>query len=226
MKHSALFFFFLLLQSASWAQDYLQPENSAYFDTQLDYRVTVGKVLGRELPYDLPKVIVLPSFHKEYIVGIAPEANGCAVVLGRADLLLWTYEVASSEPVRSRALLRDYPDDPLDVTVTVQRRSTTQTLCDRIASVWESALLQTRYSNSCSLDQSCTVVTDGVSYHFSTWVLGIGRITGKTQTPNAESPPWLLTSLVHTMRRFAEADVQIGARELEQALERVENVLE
>lgn len=50
MKHSALFFFFLLTQSSSWAQDHLQPENSAYFDSQLDHRVTVGKVLGRELP--------------------------------------------------------------------------------------------------------------------------------------------------------------------------------
>lgn len=226
MKHSALFFFFLLTQPVSWAQDYLQPENSAYFDSQLDYRVTVGKVLGRELPYDLPKVMVLPSNQREYIVGIAPQATGCAIVFGRADLRLWTYEVASSEPARSRALLRDYPEDPLDVTVTVQRRSTTQTLCERIAKVWESALLQTRYSNSCSLDQSCTIVTDGVSYHFSTWVLGIGKLAGKTQNPNAESPPWLLISLIYTMRRFAEADVQVGARELEQALERVENVSE
>lgn len=226
MKHSALLFFFLVMQSASWAQDYLQPENSAYFDSQLDYRVTVGKVLGRELPYDLPKVMVLPSNQKEYIVGIAPEATGCSIVFGRADYLLWTYAVAASGTRRDRALLKDYPKDPLDVTVTVQRRSTTKTLCDRIAKVWESALLQTRYSNSCLLDQSCTIVTDGVSYHFSTLVLGFGRLAGKTQNPTAESPPWLLISLVHTMRRFAEPDAQVGARELEQALERVENVLE
>lgn len=225
MKHITLFFCVFLMQSASWAQDYLQPENSVYDDSQLDYHVTVGKILGRDLPYDLPKVVVLPGNQREYIVGVAPEATGCAVVFGRVDLLLWRYEVASSEPQRSRELLRDYPRDPLDVSVTVQRRSATRTLCDRISSVWESAILQTRYGRSCPPDQLCEIVTDGVSYHFSTWVLGMGTLAGQTHSPNSESPPGRLVSLVSTMRRYAQADVEVGARELEQALERVEEAL-
>ena len=225
MKHSSVFFIILFLQSASWAQDYLQPENSAYFDSQLDYHVMVGKVLGRELPYNLPKVIVMPSNQREYIVYIAPEASRCMIVFGRVDLLLWRYEVASSEPERSLELLRDYPRDPLDVSVTVQRQNTTQALCDRIAKVWELALLQTRYESSCLPDQICTIVTDGVSFHFSTWVLGIGTLSGQTTSPNSELLPGLLVSLVSTMRRYAESDVQVGARELEQALERVEEAL-
>lgn len=225
MKHTALFFCVFLMRSTSWAQDYLQPANSAFDDSQLDYHVTVGKVLGRELPYDSPKVVVITSNQREYIVGLAPEANGCAVVFGRVDLLLWRYEVASSEPARSRELLRDYPRDPLDVPVTVKRRSTTQSLCDRIASVWESALLQTRYERSCRPNQLCEIVVDGVSFHFSTWVPGMGALAGKTHSPNSESPPGQLVSLVSTMRRYAESDRQVGIRELEQALERVEEAL-
>jgi hypothetical protein len=91
MKRTALLCV-ALASASSWAQDHLEPEDAFYSTTQLDYRVAVGKVLGRALPYNLPKVIVLPSNQKEYIVGLAPEATGCAIVFGRADFLLWTYE--------------------------------------------------------------------------------------------------------------------------------------
>src|SRR5688572_314440 len=113
---------YLFFQSPLWAQDHLEPEDSIYEASRSEYHLNVAKVLGSKLPYDLPKVIVIPSNQREYIVGIAPEAPECSIVSGRAELLLWTYEVASSEPRRRRELLRGYPSDPLDVPVSVQRR--------------------------------------------------------------------------------------------------------
>jgi hypothetical protein len=83
------------------------------------------------------------------------------------------------------------------------------------------ALLRTRYW-ICPADQLCEIVVDGVSFHFSTWVRGIGTVAGQTHSPKPESPPGQLASLVYTMRRYAESDAQVGSIELEQVLARVE----
>ena len=223
VKHAVLLCV-VIGQPAAWAQDHLEPEDSVYSVSLLDYRVTLATVLGRVLPYNVPKVIVIPSNQREYIVGLAPENMGCVVVLGRADLLLWSYQVASAEPGRERSLLEGYPRDPLDVPVSIHRRLADTALCDRITSVWEVALLDVRYQ-PCAANQLCEVTVDGVSYHFSTWVRGMGTIAGQTDDPKPESLAGKLVQLTHTMQRFAQTDDPVDRVELERSLERVEQAM-
>lgn len=212
----------LFISASALAQGsgaHLEPDDSV-FDKgwRLDYYSNVARVLGDVVPEQAPKVYVLPSNMPEYVVGIDDRESSCSIVVGRVEHTLWAYESRKDAP--DLELPADWPKDPLDVEVEVDAQPAPRHFCDRIQAVWIATLLETRYPDSGQVQ----IGLDGVSFHFSVWLRGMGMLHGKIWSPEPMTTPGKLVALAHAMRNFARtgsqdtlARVQTALAELERA---------
>jgi hypothetical protein len=215
----------LFLSASALAQGagaQLEPDDAIFgYEWRLDYYSNVARVLGNVVPDQSPKVYVLPSNMREYVVGIDDEEGSCAIVFGRVEYTLWVYESRKENPELQR-LTSEFPDDPLDVEVAVETQPAARHFCDRIREAWLAVLLETRYPEP----DHVRLGLDGVSFHFSVWLRRMGMLNGKIWSPEEQTIPGQLVALTFAMRNYARSgsrdelgNVQSALAELEGALE-------
>lgn len=215
----------LLLSASALAQGpgaHLEPDDSMFgYEWRRDYYSNVAKVLGNVVPEQSPKVYVLPSNMREYVVGIDDEEGACAIVFGRVEYTLWIYESRKENP-ELKQLTSEYPDDPLDVEVVVETQPAARNFCDRIREAWVAVLLKTRYPEP----DDVRLGLDGVSFHFSVWLRGMGMLNGKVWSPENQTIPGKLTALTFAMRNYARSGSQDELEKMQSALTELEGALE
>ncbi|MES2624661.1 MAG: hypothetical protein V4628_05255 [Pseudomonadota bacterium] len=196
------------------AQDtnHLLPENSVYAIPSLaTYYFKVGQTFNDVFSFDAAKVVVLPSFGYEYVVGIEGGGEGCSLVHAETTVRLSGYEIID-QPSDDESL-----DDPLDAPLKIFSQSIAPELCNQINEIWQTILLDTRYAVPNESD-GISLGGDGTSYHFSTWVMGTGVLSGQTHSPAQTTLSGKLVELSHSMSSYARSGASNDLAELEQAV--------
>lgn len=210
----------LLSSATGQAQDHLEPDSSIFRSGwSFDYYSNVARVLGDVLPTNSPKVFVLPSNMHEYVIGTNTEDTRCSVVVGRVQHILWMYDSREDDETIDEYMFdAGYPIDPLEVQVSIDTQPAPARVCERIRNAWVQLLLQTRYPDP----ETRRLGFDGVSYHFSAWLRGMGTLSGQTWSPDQQTVPGKFVMLAHAMRDFARSGSADDFELLESALAKLE----
>jgi hypothetical protein len=90
----------------------------------------------------------------------------------------WMLRVWETDEI-SNLLIKDKP-------VLIAKRAIGRDLAELLYRTWVNALLEVRATNI------STAAVDGVCYAFSSWVYGLGELSGEANNPQVEAPPlWL-----------------------------------
>lgn len=172
----------LCFSLSAWADDYLDPEESLFsgdvngFIDEYDFQV-VTYFKSTFVDGVILKVIVLPSFEPEYVVGIKKLGDGYVVFYDRSEVQLATYEfefkrkkselekIKTDDPEKHREklsiLMSQYPDNKFDAKHIVCEKPIDENLVKAIHFVWIEMLLRTQYSKDSNMGR------DRTDYHFS-----------------------------------------------------------
>jgi hypothetical protein len=224
-----IFIFLLLLPLTCFAagEDHLVPENSVYADQSLiDYDILVSRVLGSKIPSTNLKLIAIPSFRNEYAISVDQETNACKVSYLETKYHLWIYELSKEykgieKDSNMEEMLSEMPANPYDVPVVTHNASLENEECNRITSVWNKTLLNTRYP---AITDKVVLMVDGTIYHFSTWIRGYGTISGKTYSPDSSKIPGRLVGLANAIGSYAKENTPTNKIKLANAIKDLENV--
>ena len=197
----------LLLSSFLGATEHLEPEDSRFSGIPIldEYNWTVITAFDVNYDFDVKaKVIVMPSFHPEYALGIKKINNDYTVFHYVAEMSYWGYtslKMMKSEVIQvveDGELQRDiegikkiestYPGDFRDIKINRCEASLTPALAIDIIELWNHMLLKTTYAPEYSGGP------DGVTYHFSN-----NSMAGQTWSPNPKSEPGKLVDIVRGM---------------------------
>ncbi len=223
------------------AQDHLIPDPSLLVDDSR-YRSKVRYVFREAFerngsPFGEPnrevtlRAIVLPSFEKEFAVGVLASPEGQEVFLLEPSTSVWATELRclmereeaaenGKRPTRSKRLMEALEklrlQGPLaDQNIPVQRkaRPIPAELARELRSLWKEMLLGTRHVP----DDEVLNGADGTTYNFSAFFAGRGEISGHVWSPQPSCRTYRLVALVHAMAGYAKGKIEL--KELEEKLE-------
>jgi hypothetical protein len=224
-----IFIILLLLPVTCYSQgeDHLVPEDSVYADqASIEYDILVSRIFGKYIPYTYLKMIATPTARNEYAISINQEANVCNVSYLESKHYLWLYELLKGndeieKDPEIKKILSELPDDPHKMPVIEHTASLENDACNRIASVWNKTLLNTRYPE---ITDEFVIGVDGTEYHFSTWILGHGTISGKAWSPDPSKIPGKLVALVNAIGFYARESTLTNKKKLNKAIKELEDV--
>jgi hypothetical protein len=222
---------FSLAQAApTWAQDHLLPDPGVFGETDA-FLVQVRLVFAQAFEEGvLLRAVVIPSFEKEYAVGLRETAKGCEVFLLTPSTQIWNTELirdyergelrcyVNGKPLplkddkNYQRLKANNPSDYKDIRVTRQSRPVPKDLADNLRHLWNERLLEVEDSDE--LDGQ-----DGETYYFSLSDAGSVPVSGHIWSPKPDSKVGRLVAVVPTLADFAsgKADAARLAAQIERA---------
>jgi hypothetical protein len=221
---------FLSMPRAVSAQDHLIPDCGVLAESD-DFLLNVQRVFAQAFEQRVSlKAIVIPSFEKEYAVGIQESKKGAAEVFVLSpSSQLWDTEIlkeyeegklrsyVSNKPValqddkNYQRLKQTTPNDYRKISVTRRARPIPKDLADQVTALWRERLLEVRHP--AVLDEG----NDGETYYFSAWVQGRGQLSGHVWSPEPGSKVGKLVAVVTAL-----ADYSNGKGDVKQLAESVD----
>jgi hypothetical protein len=222
--------FVVTLSHSVSAQEHLVPDVDAFADPD-SYLLKARKVFIHAFDNGVvARVLVLPSFRKEFCIGVSAEGEAVEAFVLEASYSIWSTVlvddcqeeidtlVLNGENVPPELLgsLKAFKKQAVEFrTIKAMKRSRSipRELCEEIKAVWEKVLLDVRHP------KEDVNGLDGVSYHFSTFIKGRGDLSGQTWSPNEGSKMDRLTSLAETIGEYArgKVDLTMLKKKLEEA---------
>jgi len=198
------------------AQDHLIPDISAFADPD-GYLLKCRHVFASAFEHDVTvRALVLPSFTKEYVVGLQIGAAGAQAFVLEPSSSIWDTELLEmyKKGEIGPALTRDGKKIPLDqnkgyqtlkkrtpedfraIKAVCRARPLPRAVAGGVQTLWEAMLLEVRHSEK---DDGL----DGITYHFSPWIQRHGDLSGHIWSPEPESKTGQLTRLAEALADFA-----------------------
>jgi hypothetical protein len=165
------------------------------------YLVAVRDILVRGAVQSPAVMVTLPSFQPESMVYILPKGDQVFVVSATVSKQIWSTEKKE------------------EIKVEQKEKAIKAEIADQIGSVFAMATSQTHYP------KEEVMGLDGVTYHFSSFVIGIGVRAGQTWSPDPHSTCGMLVTLGEHLHRFvrgelSEEELSIEAKALLKALKK------
>lgn len=220
-------------------EDHLEPLDSIYTGLALfDYQVMVAKYFEqgpgwKDHDQDLvASVIVIPSFMREYRIGIEYTKGKYSIVTITPEVTLFMFHTMQQRKAERQAggpdaakkaddeltwikNFRDQGRAPPEKLEDIKRercvRAIDKPLAEKILRVWYAMLRRTRYTD----DPMTGRGWEGVSYHF-TMTLAEFIMGGRAWSPPEESNTGRLVAVAETMRRYCREGRPEITRQLEQ----------
>lgn len=220
-----------LAQAApTWAQDHLLPDIGVFGEPD-EFLVNVRLIFAQAFEEGvLLRAVVIPSFEKEYAVGMRETAKGCEVFLLTPSTQIWntelirdyergkTLSVVNGKPLplkddkNYQRLKTNNPSDYRDIRVTRKARPVPKDLADNLRHLWNERLQEVEGSDK--LDGM-----DGETYYFSLSDIGRMPVSGHIWSPKPDSKAGRLVAVIPTLADFAigKADAARLAAQVERA---------
>ena len=195
---------------AGFKADELQPSDDVLSEPiSLGYYLALRRSLSAEHEYRKCQVLTVPSFAPEWAVYLIRDDTGPAQVVYKVlKTQLWLdmpYNRPQAE-AGSNAPEANVTGEPSVERTIAMLSAPTAELLER---VWVSVLARVKYP------ETITLGVDGTSYYVSHWQRGLGVRSGKTWSPDSQSPAGALVALATALRTYALADVhQRGSIEI------------
>jgi hypothetical protein len=188
------------------------------------------------------RALVMPSFQKEYVVGIRAKNKAVEAFILEPSSSIWDTELVRLRengeikeltregnafkevpPKKSAALKKLKERTPADYrTIKASRfaRPIPGELAGEMTAIWRTMLLDVRHPPEGAFED----VMDGDTYHFSAWIWGRGAISGHAHEPDPESKTGRLASLADALGDYArgKADLTLLKQEVEQAAKAID----
>jgi hypothetical protein len=208
---------FLSLVQAASAQEHLIPDSSLLAEPD-DFLINLSRVFVQAFDHRVSlRAVVIPSFEKEYAVGIQETKKGEAEVFVLSPSsqiwdtkILKEYEegkvrsyvngkpVAIQDDENYQKLKKTTPDDYRKIKVTRRARPIPKDLANRVTALWHERLLEVRHPADLDLG------TDGDTYYFSAWVQGRGQLSGHIWSPDPDSRTGRLAAVVASLSDYSK----------------------
>ncbi len=227
---------FVLALLVAWGsmasgQDHLSPERGVLADPH-DYHYMVSQVfLSAYEPEVFARCVVLPSFRKEYVVGLRETEEGAEAFRMEASSHIWDIvslkdyesgqvvvfgkdgkEVPLEQNRSYQDLKKRTPADYHQIKTVDARRPLPKPLAEDIGAIWRTMLLDARYPDE--IDRS----KDGTTSHYSAFVLERGNLGGELRNKGT-GPAKALTQLRVKLDEYVRGlcDLDALSKELEAA---------
>ena len=207
------------------AQDHLVPDASAFVDPN-EYLLKLRHVFAQAFEEGVKlRALVIPSFQKEYVVGLQTRGKGVEAFVLEPTSIIWDTELVrlyekgeiktftheggkykEVPPEKSVALKRlkeKTPADYRNIKATRRARPIPGELAGDIEAIWTTMLLDVRHV------EKPDDIMDGVTYHFSARIGVRGEISGQTDSPEEESKTGRLAALADAMGDYARGKVNL-----------------
>jgi hypothetical protein len=211
------------------AQEHLIPAADV-FENPDDYDLKVRHVFARVFDKGVTlRVLVTPSFVKEYAVGLFVTDEKVEVFVLDPSSQIWNTELIKmyeegklmaytrkgkkiplEENEAYKRLKKSAPSDYRAIKTTRKARPISKELAEEIKSLWDEMLLKARHPSEPVLGM------DGVTYDFSADIKGRGELSGHIWSPEPESKTGRFTKLAETMADYAR-----GKADLRKLMERL-----
>ncbi len=222
----------VVLAAPANAPDHLNPDTSAFADPD-SHLLKCRHVFASAFEHEVTlRALVLPSFTKEYVVGIQVGDAGAEAFVLEPSSSIWDTELLDmykkgeigpsltsdgkeiplDQDQAYKALKKRAPEDYRAIRAICQARRLPRAVADEIKTLWKAMLLEVRHSEEEDEDG-----LDGITYHFSAWVPGRGDLSGHIWTPEPESKAGQLARLAEALADFAR-----GAAALQPLVVRLE----
>lgn len=220
----------VVLAAPADAQDHLNPDTSAFADPD-SHLLKCRHVFASAFEHEVTlRALVLPSFTKEYVVGIQVGDAGAEAFVLEPSSSIWDTELLEmykkgeigpsltsdgkeiplDQDQAYKALKKRAPEDYRAIKAIRRARPLPRAVADGIKTLWKAMLLAVRHSEK-------EDGLDGITYHFSAWVQGRGDLSGHIWTPEPESKAGQLARLAEAVADFAR-----GAAPLQTLVVRLE----
>ena len=231
-------------------EDHLQPPDSIYTGIALfDYEIMAVKYFEQGPDWEdydqdlLASVIVLPSFVREYRIGLKYTKGKYRIATITPEVMLFMFytmqqrkadrEADGPDAVRKaddefgwikhfRDQGREPPEKLGDIRAERCARDINEALAKKVLSAWYGMLRQTRYTD----DPMAGKGLDGTNYYFTMTMAGF-VMSGKAWSPPEDSRTGRLVAMAESMRRYCLGGGVDVARKLTQQaddlLRRLEN---
>ena len=208
----------VLAARAALSQDHLIPDVGVLVDPDV-YHQKIRHVFGQAFDKDVTlRVVVLPSFKNEYAVGVRIKDEAAEVFLLEPSSSIWDTELvrlSKAGHIRTfslkggkeipldddedfKELKRKTPADYRTIKANRKARPIPRDLADRLQKLWGDMLLGVKHpAEPINGD-------DGVTYHFSAWLLGRGDLSGQVWSPDEDSKTGRLTALVEELAAYVK----------------------
>jgi len=180
---------------------YLQPEVGLLNDEKwkVDYEYEIKKAFDKALNTDLClKMVCLPSFQKEWLVGIKDDNNKKTVFLLTAKEHIWGYYLKKEKSSRLNSTVTQKAKEDSDKTIDIENKSIEidSNTAELLSEVWTQMLLKTQHTKNYRIGM------DGANYHF--YILGIG---GQVWSPIKDTNTGRLVEIGELLADYVKADV-------------------
>lgn len=224
-----------IAQSAP-AQDHLIPDTDVLVCPD-SYLMKVRDVFARAFDDGVTsRAVVLPSFEVEYAIGLRKTKEGIEAFALKASSSIWDvqllkeYEEGKVQEVSQdgrtvpyeksegyRKLKKSTPSDHRKIKTELRTRPIPKDLAEKINVFWREMLLNVEHP--AKMDEGL----DGVTYHFSAWVLGRGDLSGHVWSPEPDSKTGRLVALTEALADYAsgKADLKRLTEQVERAGRRI-----
>jgi hypothetical protein len=224
-KHLVAITLFVALAGAAGAQDHLTPDTSAFADPDR-YLLKIRHIFAPAFEGDIKvRALVLPSFEKEYLVGLQVGDAGAQVFVLEASSSIWDTELLEmyksgeiglattldgkeiplEQDEEYKSLKKRTPADYRLIKAVRRAQPIPKDVADGVEALWEAMLLNVRHSKNPHDG------LDGTTYHFSAWIEGRGDLSGHVWTPEPESKTGQLAGLARAMADFARGTCSLKA---------------
>jgi hypothetical protein len=217
----------VVLAAPANAQDYLNPDTSAFADPD-SHLLKCRHVFAAAFEHEVTvRALVLPSFTKEYVVGIQVGDAGVEAFVLEPSSSIWDTELLEmykkgeigpsltsdgkeiplEEDQAYKALKKRAPEDYRAIKAIRRARPLPRAVADGIKALWKAMLLAVRHSEK-------EDGLDGITYHFSAWIQGRGGLSGHVWTPEPESKAGQLARLAEALADFARGAAPLQTLEV------------
>jgi hypothetical protein len=227
MTHVIAVSLLVVLAVPARAQDHLIPDTDAFADPDSHLLKCRHVFAAAFEPEVTVRALVIPSFSKEYVVGIhVGDASAEAFVLEPSSSiwdteLLEMYTKGEIGPALTSegkeipldrdqayiALKKRTPEDYRAIKAVRRARPLPKGVADGIGTLWKAMLLGVRHSEK-------EDGLDGITYRFSTWIRGRGNLSGHVWEPEPESKTGQLARLAEALAEFARGGAPLKTLEV------------
>lgn len=168
------------------AQHYLEPELGILAGRDSSYEGRLVALFSKGYESDVVfRMVCIPSFELEWLVGIRKSGGTCRAFVLRPDSQIWMTKSMTFEEIGQ-------------IRVTETSAEFDVQTGKLLADLWSGMLLSARHP------PRLIIGVDGVGYHFSMYIPGHGPASGKTWSPAPDSRTGLLAALGRSLAEYVD----------------------
>jgi hypothetical protein len=207
------------------AQEHLIPDTDVFTDPD-EYKLKMRHIFAQAFdPGVKLRVLVTPSFSKEYVAGLVEKDRTVEVFVLEPSSTIWDtelirmYESGELKPVTKagktikalsleenvayQKLKKSTPADYRAIKAKRQARPVPPDVAGVLKEIWKEMLLNVRHPAEPEDG------LDGTTYDFSAWISGRGDLSGHIWSPEPESKTGRLTKLADTLADYARGKADL-----------------